>query len=70
VYDKRVTLVQVENLEDTLSINHNWLNACNLHWTFQLLRRDLADATAAIEGLSLRVLLNMFTMVTGTVLQS
>eukprot|EP01043_Picozoa_sp_COSAG02_P042511 COSAG02_NODE_3621_length_6458_cov_23.823243_2_plen_459_part_00 len=23
----------VENLEDTLSINHNWINACNLQWT-------------------------------------
>ncbi len=22
----------VENLEDTLSINHNWINACNLQW--------------------------------------
>eukprot|EP00976_Prorocentrum_cordatum_P084687 1185768-Prorocentrum_minimum.AAC.1 len=41
---------EVHNVEDTLSVNHNWLNACGLHWTYQLLRRDLADATAAIEG--------------------
>ena len=47
---------EVRNLEDTLSINHNWLNACSLHWTYQLLRRDLADATASIEGARRRVL--------------
>jgi len=41
---------QVHNVADTLSVNHNWINACNVHWTYQLLRRDLADATAAIEG--------------------
>lgn len=39
---------QVLNLEETLSINHNWLNACNVHWTWQLLRREHAAAEALI----------------------
>ncbi|BDA42235.1 2-oxoglutarate and iron-dependent oxygenase JMJD4 [Coccomyxa sp. Obi] len=39
----------VENLEDTLSINHNWLNAFNLHWGWTLLQRERAEAAAAIE---------------------
>ena len=39
----------VRNLEDTLSINHNWLNAFNLHWGWALLQRERAEATAAIE---------------------
>lgn len=39
----------VTNLEDTLSINHNWLNAFNLHWGWALLRREHAEAAAAIE---------------------
>ena len=39
----------VRNLEDTLSINHNWLNAFNLHWGWALLQRERAEAAAAIE---------------------
>jgi hypothetical protein len=39
----------VRNLEDTLSINHNWLNGFNLHWAWALLRRERAEAAAAIE---------------------
>ncbi|KAK9901594.1 hypothetical protein WJX75_003934 [Coccomyxa subellipsoidea] len=39
----------VTNLEDTLSINHNWLNAFNLHWGWALLCREHAEAAAAIE---------------------
>ena len=39
----------VENLEDTLSINHNWLNAHNVAWGVSLLRRERAQAAAAIE---------------------
>jgi hypothetical protein len=35
----------VENLAPTLSINHNWLNASNIHWTWCKLRKEL-------EGLS------------------
>ena len=39
----------VENLEDTLSINHNWLNGLNMHWGWALLQRERVDAAAAIE---------------------
>ena len=39
----------VENEEDTLSINHNWLNGHNLSWAWALLRRERSDAAAAIE---------------------
>ncbi|CAL5220025.1 g1971 [Coccomyxa viridis] len=39
----------VENLEDTLSINHNWLNGFNLHWAWELLQKEYAGASAAID---------------------
>ena len=31
----------VENLEDTLSINHNWLNGYNLKGSWEKLKREL-----------------------------
>lgn len=39
----------VQNLEDTLSINHNWLNGYNIHWALALLQQEHRDATACIE---------------------
>ncbi|GLI69130.1 hypothetical protein VaNZ11_013685 [Volvox africanus] len=39
----------VENLYDTLSFNHNWLNGHNCHWTWALLRQQYIDAAAAID---------------------
>lgn len=39
----------VHNLENTLSINHNWLNGYNIHWAWALLQQEHSDATAAIE---------------------
>ncbi|KAL3152641.1 hypothetical protein ABBQ32_001655 [Trebouxia sp. C0010 RCD-2024] len=39
----------VHNLEDTLSINHNWLNGYNMHWAWALLQQEHVAATAAIE---------------------
>ncbi|EFJ51911.1 hypothetical protein VOLCADRAFT_56346 [Volvox carteri f. nagariensis] len=39
----------VENLHDTLSLNHNWLNGHNCHWTWALLRQQYVDAAEAIE---------------------
>ena len=39
----------VENLEATLSINHNWINACTVHRTWALLAREREEAAAAIE---------------------
>ena len=41
----------VENLEDTLSINHNWLNGHNIEKVWQLLQREGAEAAAAIEDI-------------------
>ena len=34
----------VENLEPTLSINHNWLNGTNIHWSWQKLRSELISS--------------------------
>lgn len=34
---------QVENLEDTISINHNWLTAHNAHWALARIEQVLAD---------------------------
>ena len=39
----------VHNLADTLSVNANWLNAYNAHWAGALLRRERAQAAAAID---------------------
>ena len=38
----------VENLEDTLSINHNWFNACNINYSWELLQRERHEAEQAI----------------------
>lgn len=32
---------QVHNLEDTISINHNWFNAYNLHWVITKLQKNI-----------------------------
>jgi hypothetical protein len=39
----------VVNLEDTVSINHNWVNAHSIHWTWALLARQHAEATTSLE---------------------
>lgn len=39
----------VENLEATLSVNHNWINGCGVHRTWALLAREREEAAAAIE---------------------
>ncbi|GMH39507.1 hypothetical protein BSKO_07405 [Bryopsis sp. KO-2023] len=39
----------VENLEDTLSVNHNWINGFGVHWTWALVRQKSRDARAMIE---------------------
>ena len=36
-------------LEDTLSINHNWLNGYNIQWAWALLQQEHAEAAACIE---------------------
>ncbi|KAK2663710.1 hypothetical protein Ddye_002284 [Dipteronia dyeriana] len=42
---------QVLNLEDTISINHNWFNAYNLSWVWDLLLRDYNEAKEYIEDI-------------------
>ncbi|GFR41087.1 hypothetical protein Agub_g1727, partial [Astrephomene gubernaculifera] len=39
----------VENLAATLSINHNWVNTHNAHWSWALLRAQYAQAAEQIE---------------------
>ena len=41
---------EVENLEDTISINHNWLNAHNVHWAAVKLSEVLADVKAGLSA--------------------
>ncbi|XP_042501675.1 2-oxoglutarate and iron-dependent oxygenase JMJD4 [Macadamia integrifolia] len=42
---------QVHNLEDTISINHNWFNAYNLSWVWELLVKDYREAREYIEDI-------------------
>lgn len=42
---------QVHNLEDTISINHNWVNAYNLSWVWNLLVKDYIEAKEYIEDI-------------------
>ncbi|KAJ8449078.1 hypothetical protein Cgig2_004133 [Carnegiea gigantea] len=42
---------QVHNLEDTISINHNWFNAYNLDWVWNLLVGDYNEAKELIEDI-------------------
>ena len=42
---------QVENIGLTISINHNWSNACNLGMTFRSLISDLNDVERSIDDL-------------------
>ncbi|KAK0586374.1 hypothetical protein LWI29_005831 [Acer saccharum] len=42
---------QVHNLEDTISINHNWFNSYNLSWVWDLLLRDYNEAKEYIEDI-------------------
>lgn len=39
----------VENLDDCISINHNWVNGHSVHWTWALLRAERAAAAEGIE---------------------
>ena len=39
----------VENLEDTLSVNHNWINAYNCGRAWKVLRADFREACRQIE---------------------
>ena len=37
---------QVENIDDCISINHNWLNGCNADWALRRLSQTLDDVNA------------------------
>ena len=43
---------QVFNVTDTISINHNWINACCIERVWAMLKLDLAATRAAIGDLS------------------
>ncbi|XP_077997736.1 2-oxoglutarate and iron-dependent oxygenase JMJD4-like [Glandiceps talaboti] len=40
---------QVFNLEDTISINHNWVNGCNVDISWKFLQNELQDVQNAIS---------------------
>lgn len=40
---------QVHNLEDTISINHNWFNGCNVNIVWQSLLKALGDVQKEIS---------------------
>ncbi|XP_038879491.1 2-oxoglutarate and iron-dependent oxygenase JMJD4 isoform X2 [Benincasa hispida] len=42
---------QVHNLDDTVSINHNWFNSYNLCWVLDLMSRDYNEAKEYIEDI-------------------
>ncbi|XP_078428433.1 2-oxoglutarate (2OG) and Fe(II)-dependent oxygenase superfamily protein isoform X2 [Wolffia australiana] len=42
---------QVHNMEDTISINHNWFNGHNLDFVWKLLLRDYCEAKEYIEDI-------------------
>ncbi|KAL8457905.1 hypothetical protein ACS0TY_034863 [Phlomoides rotata] len=42
---------QVHNMEDTISINHNWFNAYNISWVWDLLLREYHEAEGYIEDI-------------------
>ncbi|KAI4326716.1 hypothetical protein MLD38_032000 [Melastoma candidum] len=42
---------QVHNMDDTISINHNWFNGHNLTWIWDLLSRDYDEAKEYIEDI-------------------
>ena len=39
----------VENLEPTLSINHNWLNACNIHHSWEKLESEVRSLRQVVS---------------------
>ncbi|KAK1268517.1 F-box protein [Acorus gramineus] len=42
---------QVLNMEDTISINHNWFNGYNLSWVWNLLVKDYNEAREYIDDI-------------------
>jgi len=44
---------QVENLEDTISINHNWGNGCNIGSMWNLVKDDLKNVREALSKIGI-----------------
>lgn len=42
---------KVENIGGTISINHNWLNSCNIEQCYQSMAKDLRDVEHSIDDL-------------------
>ncbi|XP_060064308.1 2-oxoglutarate and iron-dependent oxygenase JMJD4-like [Ylistrum balloti] len=40
---------QVHNLEDTISINHNWMNGCNIYRCWKFLKQELCNVQREIS---------------------
>lgn len=40
---------QVWNLEDTISVNHNWFNGCNIHWIWTAIYGKFHDVLREID---------------------
>ena len=40
---------QVVNEADTLSINHNWINAANVSWTWELLQEQVRGGRVGVK---------------------
>lgn len=40
---------QVWNLEDTISVNHNWFNGCNIHWIWTAIYKEFNDVLREID---------------------
>lgn len=40
----------VENLDDSLSVNHNWINGYNIGWVWDYLQRQSSVAEAVVHA--------------------
>lgn len=40
---------QVWNIEDTISVNHNWFNGCNIHWIWTAIYQKFNEVLREID---------------------
>lgn len=40
---------QVWNIEDTISVNHNWFNGCNIHWIWTAIYKKFNEVLREID---------------------
>lgn len=43
---------QVQNVLDTISINHNWINACNIEYVWEALQKNIISVEKEMRDLS------------------